>query len=230
MKKKILAVFLARGGSKRIKNKNIIDFFGKPIIFYGLREAKKSKIFKKIHISTESFKIKKIVKKLGYKIDFDRPNYLSGDSIGTLEVLRYILKKYEALGEKFEIIFNIFPSSPLLKCKDLNEALKIFLNNKMEKPLHVITKYPAPLEWAYYKKKNFIYPVNYKNILTDSKKFKKKFYECGPFAIYSREQIMDKGNNFIKKGFSFYQMPPFRAIDIDEKEDLDFAKHLFKSL
>ncbi len=60
--KKILGIFLARGGSKRIKNKNIINFFSKPIIYYPLKEAKKSKIFSKIHISTESIKIKKKIK------------------------------------------------------------------------------------------------------------------------------------------------------------------------
>ena len=64
---KRLLIIPARGGSKRIKNKNIKKFKSKPIIYYTIENAIKSKLFNKIHVSTDSKKIEKIVKKKKYK-------------------------------------------------------------------------------------------------------------------------------------------------------------------
>ena len=72
-KKKIIALIPARSGSERIKNKNIIDFFGKPLIFYSINSAIKSSIFDKIVVSTDSSKYAKIAKKYGAEVPFLRP-------------------------------------------------------------------------------------------------------------------------------------------------------------
>ena len=77
----------------RIRNKNIRKFCGKPIINYSIETALKSKLFKKIHISTNNLKIKKIIKKYPIKIDFFRPNKISGDKVGLMEVFKFVEKK-----------------------------------------------------------------------------------------------------------------------------------------
>ena len=69
-KKKIICIIPARGGSERIKNKNIIDFYGKPLIYYSIKAAKKSNIFSRIIVSTDSKKIMGIVKKYGAEVPF----------------------------------------------------------------------------------------------------------------------------------------------------------------
>ena len=227
MKKKILALFLARGGSKRIKNKNIIKFEKKPIIIHSLNKVKSSKIFQNIHVSTESKKIIKIVKKYGFKIDFKRPIYLSKDKISSLSVMKYVIRKYLSQGTKYDIIFNIMPASPLLEVYDLKKALRIFLKNKEELPLHVITRFPVPIEWAVIKKKSIIKAKFPDKITKDSKKFDSTFYECGPFSIYSFKHIMNKKNFNVKNGFCYYEIPIYRGVDIDDKDDLTMAKLLF---
>ena len=67
---RILAIIPARGGSKRIKNKNLIDFFGKPMISYSIDVAHKTKLFDRIFVSTDSPKIAKVVKKIILKYLF----------------------------------------------------------------------------------------------------------------------------------------------------------------
>ena len=67
-----LAIIPARSGSTRIKDKNIINFCGKPLITYSLQTASESGIFDKIHVSTDSKKYQKLVNELGYKTDFLR--------------------------------------------------------------------------------------------------------------------------------------------------------------
>ena len=76
---KRLAIIPARGGSKRIKNKNLKFFFGKPLIYYSILAAKKSKIFSKIHVSSDSSKILNYVKNLNVQTEFKRPKNLSND-------------------------------------------------------------------------------------------------------------------------------------------------------
>ena len=90
-----LLIIPARGGSKRIKNKNIKIFHKKPVIYYPLNAAKKSKLFKKIHVSTENKKINLIVEKFGIKNDFFRDKKLSNDNIGIFKVINFVIEKYK---------------------------------------------------------------------------------------------------------------------------------------
>ena len=84
---KRIAIIPARGGSKRIKNKNIKLFCGKPIILRTIEIVTKSRLFSKIHISTDSNKIKKVCEKK-IKIDFDRPKKIAGDKISVMSVVK----------------------------------------------------------------------------------------------------------------------------------------------
>ena len=97
MKKKRLLVIPARSGSKRIKNKNIKLFNGKPIISYPIQAAIKSKLFNKIHVSTDSVKIANICKKLGIPDEFLRPKKLSGDKVTLFDVMKFVKSKYKSI-------------------------------------------------------------------------------------------------------------------------------------
>ena len=228
---KVLAIFLARGGSKRIKDKNIISFFGKPIIYYGLDVAKKSKIFSEIYISTDSQKIKRIVEKKGFKVKKLRSKKLAKDNVSSLVVIKSILDDYEKENIYFDCIFNIFPASPLLQSQDLKKALRIFQKKKMKKPLYVFSKYSTPIERSYRTKKNIFYPSKPKSIMKNSQIFKESFYESGPFSIFPSKYFKKK--NYLKNlstGILGYKLPNYRSIDIDTKEDLFFAKVLYLGL
>ena len=76
-KYRILAVTLARGGSKSIKNKNITKINGKPLIYYTIKEAKKSKLISRYLVSTDDKKIASVCKKLGADVPFLRPKILT---------------------------------------------------------------------------------------------------------------------------------------------------------
>ncbi len=89
-----LLIIPARGGSKRIKNKNIKLFFRKPIIYYPIRNAIKSKLFKHIHVSTDSLKIKKISHKAGAKVDFLRPKKLAKNNTPIIDVVNYVYNEF----------------------------------------------------------------------------------------------------------------------------------------
>ena len=148
---KRLLIIPARGGSKRIKNKNIKKFKSKPIIYYTIENAIKSKLFNKIHVSTDSKKIEKIVKKKNIKIEFMRPKNLSGSKVPLFEVYKFVVKKFENLGFKFEEIWSIMPCSPNLNRHDLIKISKFYkkLKTKVQFYLYLDLEYPfnGPIKW-----------------------------------------------------------------------------------
>ena len=146
-----LIIIPARRNSKRIKNKNIKNFNGKPIINYSIKNAEQSKLFKKIHVSTESIKIFKKVKK-NY-VDFLRPKYLSGDRVPTLSVMKYVVDRYLKNGIFFDEVWCMSACAPLIKTKDLIKASKLLRKNR-NKIIITISAFQTPIEWGFKMSKN----------------------------------------------------------------------------
>ena len=123
---KRLAIIPARIGSKRIPQKNIRDFFGKPMIYYALETVIKSKLFDKIHVSTDSDLIIDLVNEFGLLVDFKRPEELSDDITPLMPVLKFVVEEYLKIGETFNEVWMIMPCSPLINENDLLRASKMF--------------------------------------------------------------------------------------------------------
>ena len=87
----MIAIIPARGGSKRIKNKNIKKFLNKPIIYWSIKTAIDSRIFDKIIVSTDNKRIKKIAEKYGAEVPFLRPKKLSNDFATTRDVIKHTM-------------------------------------------------------------------------------------------------------------------------------------------
>lgn len=229
---KRLAIIPARKGSQRVKNKNIYNFFGKPIIWYALNNAKKSKLFDTIHVSSNCEKTLSLSKKFGFEVDFKRPNNLSNNQAGLLEVIIYVLEQYqEKKSKNFDVITLIYPWSPLITHKDLLNANKIFEKNKKKYPLISISSFPAPSDWAFKKKGKFIEPVNKKKIELRSQDLSKNFFDTGDFVFYSFKQIKKfkkmKKIDYLRSKFIGFEIDRHRAADIDELRDIEFAKKLY---
>jgi CMP-N-acetylneuraminic acid synthetase len=132
MLKKInrLMIIPARGGSKRIKNKNIKLFKSKPIIYYPIKEIIKSKLFKTIHVSTDSKKVFNVINRIKKNITFFRPKKLATDRAPLFNVYKKIVNFYTLKNELYDEIWFLTPCSPLIRSKDLIKAAKIFENKK----------------------------------------------------------------------------------------------------
>ena len=123
---KRLAIIPARAGSKRIKNKNMKLFFGKPLIYYSIKAALDSKIFDKIHISSDSKKIINYGKKFKINSDFERPKYLSDDRTGIKKILEFVTKKYKSQNINFDEVWLIYATNPFINKKTIINCKKIF--------------------------------------------------------------------------------------------------------
>ena len=126
MNKNILVVIPARSNSQRLKNKNFINFYGKSIISYVIETAKKSKIFSKIIVSTDSKKIASIAKKCGAEVPFIRSKKLSDNFTTSKEVVIDCIKKISSQKNAYHCC--IYPTAVLTKVNDLKKSF-----NKIKK-------------------------------------------------------------------------------------------------
>lgn len=222
---KRLLVIPARSGSKRIKNKNIKNFFGKPIIYYPLELAVKSKLFDKIHVSTDSQKIANIVKKIGKFSDFLRPKNLSKDDTPLIPVLEYVVNKYELKGIKFDEIWSILPCSPFLKIRNIKECAKLI--KKYKKPVISVSPFPTPINWGFQIKNKHIVAANEKKIR--DKRLSKiiSYYDSGQIYCFTKNIL--KNNKFsFKNKIITHELSLEQSVDIDTEKDWKLAKILYR--
>ncbi len=222
-----VAIIPARSGSKRIKNKNIKSFMGKPIIAWSIEAAKKAKIFDDIVVSTNSKKIANISKKFGAKIPFQRSSRLSNDKVGLLEVINNVVSYYRSKNINLNYVCMIYAASPLILPKDLVRGYtKLKKNKKLD---YVMSA--SKLNGSYYRSfkffKNKIYPLNKKNIRKRSQDFSKLYYENAQFIIgRSKSWLMGK-HPYLSKS-SIVEIDSFRSQDIDDRSDWVRAEKIFK--
>ena len=115
----ILGITLARGGSKGVKNKNIKLLNKKPLIYYTINEALKSKLISNYIVSTDSKEIKKISEKYGANVPFLRPKELSTDTSSSSDALKHAVNFMEKMNKtKYDFIIEIMATNPL---KNFNE-------------------------------------------------------------------------------------------------------------
>ena len=225
-----IAIFPARSGSKRIKNKKIIYFHNSPMIAHPLKAALDSKLFDEIHVSTDSDEVKKVVEDLGVEVKFKRPKSISDDDTPVIEVARWVLEKYKTLRKDFESFAMIMPCSPLLTSDDLVNAYEIYDQYNGKYPVLSVSKFPCPIEWAFEEvEKDVISPSDKKLITKKGQELKERYYDTGTFSIQNSKIVL--GNTKIVNDCFFkYELPFIRAIDIDTYDDLETASQVYTLL
>jgi len=130
-KSKILAIIPARGGSKGIPKKNIVNINGKPLIQYTIEVAKESKLIDRVIVSTDDDEIAEISEKLGAEVPFIRPAELAKDGTPTFPVIKHALKWLKE-NEKYkpELIVLLEPTFPLRTVEKVDEAIKVISSDE----------------------------------------------------------------------------------------------------
>ena len=222
-----LAIIPARIGSKRIKNKNIKNFEGKPIIYYSILAAKLSGVFDKIIVSTDSLKIASISKKYGADVPFLRSKELSKAKIGIIEVISKVLKKLKIKPNLSTKVCCIYPTAPMLNknflikgCKKLTQNYDYVLSVKRE---------DSRILRGFYINKKTIIPINKKTKNIRSQNLKNLYLDAGQFCWgFAKSWLSNKGCHELKS--TFIDIPDKYVQDIDTIEDWKKAIIKFKKL
>ena len=222
MKEKFLCIIPARGGSKGIPNKNIIDFMGKPLISYALTAATKSGIFDKIIVSTDSTEIATIAKEYGGETPFIRPYSLSTDEALVEDAIFHALEYLRSNGDVYDYVCLMQATSPLVAYFDLIWAKNLLevVNADM---IVSVSNSPIRLDLINYVKddlsmENFASSHNKNRQSTKNACFLNGAIYLGKWDIF-----YNKLNYYGKNTYAFF-MPYERSIDIDNHFDLRLAQ------
>tara|TARA_E500000178_G_scaffold356560_1_gene435480 strand:+ start:3515 stop:4216 length:702 start_codon:yes stop_codon:yes gene_type:complete len=227
--KNCIAIIPARGGSKRIPKKNIKLFRGKPIIYYAIKVAKKSKCFDRIIVSTEDNKIAIIAKKLGAEILFKRPKKLSTDYSRSTDVIKHAIKKLDELNIKFDYICNIYPTNPLLDYKNLIKGFNFIKSNKFNY-VFAVSEYPYPIQRSFKIEKGVGVKMLFSKFRNqNSNNLEKIYHDAGQFYFGKKNSFLNDKQMFNRESFPII-IKKNHAWDIDDIDDWKIAENLFKSL
>ncbi len=220
--KKILALIPARGGSKGIPDKNIIDLNGQPLIAYSIIEAKKSKYIDKLILSTDSKKIADIALNFGCEVPFMRPIELAQDNSKTIDAVVHAIDYLKSVGDNYDILLLLQPTTPLRTVGDIDRAIELFTNQNYKSLASIspVNDHPVlirTIDNNYYMKK----------LLNQSSTIRRQdmpnyFRVNGAIYINLISEITNE-TSFNDNNIGFI-MPNERSIDIDDYVDLKIAE------
>ena len=221
-----IAIIPARGGSKRIPKKNIIDFGGKPMIAWTIEAAIKSKIFSKVLVSTDCEEVAKIAKEYGADVPFLRSNF-SDDITPVSEATCHALKQAEDYWKtQFNSVTQLMANCPLRSSQDIVNAMKVFKNKKRDYQISCF-KFGWMNPWWSFK---FNEDMSHKFMFPDAQFQRSQDLDslyCATGSIWIANCAKLKiSNSFYGSGYKFEEINWISAVDIDDYEDLSFAKTL----
>lgn len=122
--KKFLAVIPARGGSKGIPHKNIVDLCGRPLISYTIEAALRSRYIDYVIVSTDDEEIAEVSKGCGAEVPFLRSAELATDTSKTIDSVIYTISRLQDLGKRFDTVVLLQPTQPLRTAEDIDGAIE----------------------------------------------------------------------------------------------------------
>jgi len=224
-----LCIIPARGGSKRIKNKNIKKFFDKPIIGYSISAAKKSNCFDKIIVSTDSKKIANIAKKLGAEVPFLRDQRFATDKVSLRSAIKNTLEKFIKNFGKPKYVCYMTATSPLIRISDIKQGIKNIKKKNIEISFS-ITEYDYPIQRSLeIIKTGRVKMLNSKFRYSHSQNLKKFYHDAGQFYCAKTDAILNDIPTLSKHSYPVI-IPNYRVVDIDNLNDWKRAEITYKFL
>jgi pseudaminic acid cytidylyltransferase len=224
-----LAIIPARGGSKRIKGKNIKPFHGKPIILWSIETALSSGLFEEIMVSTDDKSIAETAIQAGASIPFYRSLQTSGDHATLAEVVGEVLDRYKADGKFFSEICCILPTAPFITPDLLHSTLEMLHHENLDSVFPVVQfSYPIlrALEFDEKNKMRMIWP---EHLTTRSQDLKPAYHDSGMF-YWVRTEAFDSEKRLICLNGSGLIIPETHVQDIDSETDWKLAEMKFRLL
>jgi CMP-N-acetylneuraminic acid synthetase len=218
---KNIAIIPARGGSKRIPEKNIQLLGGLPLLVHSIQYAvANSEIIDDVYVSTDDTTIKSIALACGAKV-IDRPEYISGDFEPTISALKHVLESIEG---DVENVILLQPTNPLRPQNLLKEAFETYQKRKSDSLFTVSRNHQKFGKII----GNKFFPFNY-TIGQRSQDLEPLFFENGLLYITKASLILEK-TIISENAFPFEVNHIFANVDIDTPEDLEYAEYLYQKL
>jgi len=220
--KKFIAIIPARAGSKRLKDKNILNLSGKPLLAWSIEAGLKSKYIDKVIVSSEDEKILEIACDYDAKI-IKRPYHLASDTATTFDTLKHTLENIES----YDYIVLLQPTSPLRDAKHIDEAIELLQQKNADAIISVCKSDHSPL-WSNTLPEN----KSMKNFLHNEIKNRRSqdlesYYKLnGAIYICNIKKLLEEETLFLQENIFAFIMDKKSSIDIDDIIDFKLAEVL----
>lgn len=226
--KKILAIIPARFSSKRIPNKNIKFFLGKPLIAYTIEQALACRFIERIMVDTDSVKIAKVARRYGAEVPWLRPAHLARDTSKVVDSIIYNLKRFKKeQGYQPDYIMVLQTTSPLRELKDIKDCWKVM---QAGKATTVLTVCPTHPKLYHLDRNNFIKLVNgSERKSNNTQTWPSRYILNGCFVYIIKTSALLKEKLVITKKTKAVVCPKWRSVDLDTPEEWAMAELLYKN-
>ena len=225
----LVAIIPARGGSKRIPDKNIKDFAGNPIISYSIKAALESRLFDRIIVSTDSEEILRVAESYGAEVPFMRPAELADDFTPTAPVLIHALEWLISHEFHPDYYCCIYATAPFVSSKYLKQGFEL-LCEKNGSAVRSVTSFPYPIlralkidEQGRFK---MLWP-EYEN--TRSNDLPEAYHDAAQF-YWGRTDKFLKEKTLLPEDAYPLVLPRYLVQDIDTTEDWENAEKMYSAL
>ena len=227
---KILLTIAARGGSKGVKNKNIRELCGKPLIAHTIDQARCWGKATRIVCSTDSEAIAQIARCYGAETPFMRPLELAGDAVGKIDVLRHAWRECERVyGEQYDVLIDLDATAPIRRVEDIEGAFQTFLARRPDSVVSVVSARKSP----YFNMLEEM-PDGFTRLskipLTPilCRQDAPKVYDMNAsIYVYDRDFLLNEATRTCLQGRTLvWVMDELSAFDIDAERDFLFVEYL----
>lgn len=227
--KKILAIIPARGGSKGIRRKNLIEIGGLPLIVYTLKETQKSKYLDRTIVSTEDLKIKTVVENYGGEVPFLRPMELAQDNSKTIDCIVHAIEVLKSYGEIYEYVVILQCTSPLRKAWHIDEAIEKIIDRGEASLVSVSKVEEHPILMRTLNDDGTLKNLLNINSTVRRQDFSNIYKEDGAIYIQKIDEELNE-NTSLNDGRLAYIMEKQYSVDIDEYLDIHKVEFYLKEL
>ena len=223
-----IAIIPARGGSKRISDKNIKLFAGKPIIAHSIEVAIASGLFDRIIVSTDSNKIAQTAISYGAEAPFMRPPELSDDYTPTSPVIIHALDWLRENASMPAVFCCIYATAPFLKANYLKHGLKV-LKEYDATTSFAVTSFPFPIYRALeIEKSGKVRMVWPEYEITRSNDLPERYHDAGQFYWGNTTKFLSEKKLYTTNSLPVI-LPRHVVVDIDTLEDWELAEIMYKT-
>ncbi|MBO4389011.1 MAG: acylneuraminate cytidylyltransferase family protein [Spirochaetales bacterium] len=224
---KVLGLIPARGGSKGVPRKNIIDIQGKPLISYSIEAglgAKQAGLIDELVVSTDDQEIADISIRFGASVPFLRPDYLSNDTAKSVDVMIHAYEFYKDRGRCFDTILLLQPTTPLRTVSDIRSALKLFEEQSVTSLISCYREeYICDLV-TYHKRGNLAIALNNgHNKGARRQELEDLYVRNGAIYITTVDQMI-RNHRVFDDVPAMYVMPKDRSVNIDCMDDVEMLR------
>ncbi|WP_421317934.1 cytidylyltransferase domain-containing protein [Aeromonas veronii] len=222
MKNTYTAIITARGGSKGLPRKNVLDLAGKPMIAHTITAAQESGCFEHVVVTTDCPEIKSVSLSWNAGV-IDRPPELATDSASSVDVLHHALSVLKSNGNITSHFVLLQPTSPLRNFKHIQEAIAKFEVSDAAS-LVSVTEVNHPIQKFLFDNDGVLDPVfSWEALTMPRQSLKPAFLVNGAIYIVGYDRFI-KNKNLFASPVGSYFMAPAISLDIDGAEDFEYAK------